>query len=78
MTFNISSWKTTLAGLAAAAASVVVSEPQDFPHWAIVAAKIIMAGGIAGLGLVAKDSNVTGGSVANTTNKPDVVAGTAK
>ena len=83
MTVNLnlpSSWRTTLSGLITAVAGFVVVEPSLFQtqHPYIFAlSKYVMVGGFAAIGLFAKDSVVTGGSVANTTNDPKIVAETA-
>lgn len=62
------SWKTTVsAGISAAAAFVLFAgQPPisiHFPVWLTAIAAFLMAGGLAALGINAKDSQVTGGSV---------------
>ena len=54
------SWKTTLCGLIAAVASYAVANPATFARWPWVApvAGILMASGIAGVGIASKDSSV--------------------
>src|ERR1035441_6628878 len=53
-----SSWKTTVFGLMSAiGASVAMLD--GLPHWLSLTAKIAAAAGIAGLGLAARDNNVT-------------------
>lgn len=60
-------WKTTLSGLVSAAAAFVALSPQLFIRWpwAVELAKFISVGGLASLGLAAKDKNVTGGTILN-------------
>ena len=58
-------WKTTLSGVVSAAAMFVVFAGQNgltMPHWATVTASFVLMGGLASMGLAAKDSNVTGGT----------------
>lgn len=54
------SWKTTVCGVLAAVAAFVAASPETFAAWPwlIVLAKFAMAGGLAGIGIVAKDYNV--------------------
>lgn len=54
------SWKTTVCGLVAAAAAYVVANPAQFAKWpwAATVAGIVMASGIAGVGIASKDSTV--------------------
>lgn len=51
-------WKTTVFGLIAAVAAYVVANPAQFSKypWIGTVAGIIMAAGIGGVGLAAKDS----------------------
>ena len=51
-------WKTSLSGLVAAAAGFVMFSPALFQRWpwVIELSKYVMAGGMAGVGLFAKDS----------------------
>jgi len=56
------SWKTTVLGILTAFFAFVVFDPQYFPLWLLSLAKFAAAGGLAGLGLVAKDHNMTGGT----------------
>ena len=51
-------WKTSACGIATALAGFVLFSPQLFARWPWVSevAKYIMAGGMAGFGLTAKDS----------------------
>jgi len=59
------SWKTTLCGAVSSAASFVLALSAANvvpPKWVSVAAAFVLSGGIAGLGIVGKDSNVTGAS----------------
>jgi hypothetical protein len=73
------SWKTTVLGLISAAATFIVANPDMFSKWPWLrtVAVFVMTGGLAGLGLTAKDSSVTGGTKANPTNDPAAVAATA-
>jgi hypothetical protein len=50
--------KTTICAIVAAAAGFVMFSPDLFAHYPVVlaVAKYIMVGGLAGLGLAAKDS----------------------
>ena len=64
-------WKTSLAGLISAAASFVLFAGQapfniQFPVWLTALSGFILAGGLLAFGVVAKDYNVTGGSVVQT------------
>jgi hypothetical protein len=54
----VKNWKTTACGLVAAAAGFVVFSPDLFRHWpwVLALAKYVMVGGLAGVGIVAKDS----------------------
>jgi hypothetical protein len=58
------SWKTTFAaGAAALAGFVVFANSQhliEFPPWMVAAAGYIQMGGLAALGISAKDYNVSG------------------
>ena len=64
-------WKTTVSGVVSAAAGLVVYLHSGGyvvePGWLLGAANFVMIGGIASLGLAAKDGNVTGGTVPQTT-----------
>jgi hypothetical protein len=67
-------WKTTLTGLVGAIALTLVDYFQNGgkldPH------QIVLPITIAVLGFVAKDLNVTGGTVSNIPNDPAVVRAT--
>lgn len=54
----MTNWKTSLFALIAAAAGFVAMHPMYTAHWPIVndIASYIMVGGLAGIGLAAKDS----------------------
>jgi hypothetical protein len=54
------SWKTTALGLVSAAAAFVLFSPELFAQWqwVVALAKFIMVGGLAGLGLAARDTDV--------------------
>lgn len=59
----MTSWKTTLLGLVSATAGFVAYSPDMFGGEGeplVQVCKFINLGGLAGLGLVAKDWNVTG------------------
>lgn len=58
------SWKTTLCGLVSAAASFVALNPIMFQRWPWVptVAGFVASGGLAVLGIAAKDGDVTGGT----------------
>jgi hypothetical protein len=51
-------WRTTTAALAAAAFGYILFSPQYFPHWLTDLSKYAMLGGLAGMGIAAKDFNV--------------------
>ena len=74
------SWKTTAFGLVSAAAGFIILHPQYFTAHAYIVdiANYVLMGGLAGMGITGKDSNVTGGSKPNTVNDPAVVAQTGK
>lgn len=55
-------WKTTVSSLITAVAGFVLFSPEFFSPLAISVSKYIMAGGLVGMGLAAKDHNVTGGT----------------
>jgi len=60
--------KTTVSAVISAAAAFVMFASQPpfsihFPTWVSAMAMFLMVGGLASLGVNAKDSNVTGGSV---------------
>lgn len=62
-------WKTTLSGLVSSAAGLVLALSAGGvvePKWLSLTAGFVLAGGLAGLGIAAKDNNVTGGSKQNT------------
>jgi hypothetical protein len=50
-------WKTTACAVAGALAGFVLFSPAYFPPWAVDIAKYVMVGGLAGLGISAKDYN---------------------
>lgn len=59
------SWKTTLSGIVTSAAGLVLAMSTSgvaIPHWAVITASFVLAGGFASLGIFGKDSNVTGPS----------------
>lgn len=60
-------WMPTVAGLISAATSLVMFLQQggyyQFPMWAIGVAMFANVGGLAGLGIVSKQFNVSGGTV---------------
>ena len=69
------SWKTTAFGLISAIAGFVILHPQYFTAHAYIVdiANYVLMGGLAGLGLAGKDSNVTGGTTLQSNAVPDVV-----
>ena len=73
------SWKTTAFGIISAAAGFVILHPQYFTAHAYIVdiANYVLMGGLAGLGLAGKDSDVTGGTTLNTSNDPKVVSTSA-
>jgi hypothetical protein len=58
------SWKTSLLGLISAAFGYIAFSPDDFANhlWLVHLARFVAVGGLAGLGIAAKDYNVTGGT----------------
>ncbi len=59
------SWKSTLSGAVSSGAALVVllsTQGVAVPHWLVVTAGFVLAGGLASMGIVAKDYNVTGAS----------------
>ena len=57
------SWKTTLSGAVTSAATLALTLTYagvDLPKWLPVTAGFVLAGGLASLGVAAKDSNVSG------------------
>jgi hypothetical protein len=57
------SWKTTLSGAVSSGAALVLALSGGgvaVPHWAVIAAGFVMAGGFASMGLYGKDYNVSG------------------
>lgn len=54
-------WKTTVCGLVGAIGTYLVTVTE--PEWISVVGKILVGLSVAGLGLFAKDNNVTGGTV---------------
>lgn len=74
------SWKTTVIGIATALFAFVAFDPELFSSvpWLIAISKFAMIGGLAGMGIVAKDKAVTGGTIPNTVNDASVVAIQAK
>lgn len=53
------SWRTTLFGVISSLASLVVAVPDVVAHnpAAVKAAAFILAGGLAGMGMVSRDHN---------------------
>lgn len=74
------SWKTAVAAVITAIAGFVEFSPHLFEKWpwVIAIAKYVMLGGLAVMGIAAKDRNVTGGTVINPHNDPTVVKETAE
>lgn len=54
----MTNWKTTLIAAITALFGFVLFSPQYFPPWAIDLAKYAFVGGLAGLGIAAKDATV--------------------
>jgi hypothetical protein len=50
-------WKTTSIGIATALFAFVAFAPELFPHWAVKLGQFATAGGMAALGIKAKDSH---------------------
>ena len=48
-------WKTTIFGLVSAAFCFILFSPQYFPAWLHDLSAFVLAGGLAGLGITAKD-----------------------
>lgn len=65
---NLASYKTTILGLVSAGASFVLFAHGTIamPAWLTTLAQFAIVGGLAGFGIVAKDYNATGGTVATT------------
>lgn len=72
------SWKPTVMGLVSAFFFFVTQTPETFPHWMVEVSKFATLGGLAGLGISAKGSGVTGGDTPNNVNNPLVVSETSK
>jgi hypothetical protein len=75
-------WRTSVAGIVAAVAGFVLFSPQLFVRWPWVCdlAKYVMAGGMASVGLLAKDgaTHSTATEVTDATAKAEAkVQGTA-
>lgn len=60
-------WKTTVSGVLSAFFAFIVFDPELFKSlpWLVALSKFALTGGLAVLGMTAKDSNVTGGSKPN-------------
>ena len=67
---NLSSYKTTICSVISAGASFVLFSSQlhmiTYPQWAVAVAMFASIGGLAALGIVAKDYNATGGTIPTT------------
>ena len=75
---NSTSWKTTLGGLVTGGLLFLSSYIQNGHTFInIHDPKFWMSFALAAWGYVMKDKNVTGGTVANNSNNPAVVATTA-
>ena len=74
---NSTSWKTTLGGLVTGVLLFLSSWIQNGHTINIHDPKFWLAFVVAAWGYVQKDKNVTGGTVANSSNNPAVVATTA-
>lgn len=60
-------WKTTLSSLLSAFFGFVYFDPSLFPHWLVSLSKYVFVGGLAAVGILAKDHDVTGGTKSNGT-----------
>ena len=52
-------WKTTASGIVSSAAGLVIALSQggvQEPKWVLVTAAFVLAGGLAGMGITAKDA----------------------
>jgi hypothetical protein len=58
ISMNVKSWKTSLFGLLSAFGTSVILV-DGLPPWAVLSAKICTAVGVAGMGLFARDNNVS-------------------
>lgn len=58
----MTNWKTTTLGIATAFFAFVLFSPEQFSQFPVVIAlaKFAFVGGLAGIGIAAKDFNVTG------------------
>ena len=57
----MTSWKTTISGTVTAGAGLVIalsSSGVALPHWLVVVAGYVAAGGMAALGIAGKDASV--------------------
>jgi hypothetical protein len=57
----VKSWRSTLSGAVSSGAALILALSGagiTLPHWVVVVAAFVMAGGFASLGIVAKDSVV--------------------
>ena len=57
------SWKSTISGLVSAGASLVIfmgTQGVVMPHWVSSVASFVLVGGLASMGIVGKDYNVSG------------------
>ena len=62
----VTNWKTTVSGLVSSGAALVVmlsTQGVAMPKWLVVTAGFIAAGGLATLGIVGKDKDITGTGV---------------
>ena len=62
------SWKTTASGCISSLAAMVVfmsTQGVIVPHWVVVAAGFVLAGGLASMGVAGKDYNVSGTTSSN-------------
>jgi hypothetical protein len=66
-------WMPTVAGIASGISSLALflylGDFVVFPKWALGILAFIQAGGAAGLGIVAKQYNVTGGEIGQPSTK---------
>jgi hypothetical protein len=58
----MTSWKTTVSAVIIVICGFILFDPQWFPLILVSIAKYVGLGGVAALGISAKDFNITGGT----------------